>query len=298
MAASKPSRGGVGVGRQVLDNGGRTQPRVLPSTKRAQPSVSPSTSNPNPGRVVSHQFNPIGAVTGFFSRAAHAAENAIFGNPAERAAAQQRVHDVTSPQTKVITPGWSNTGRIDQLSGRPIGTWAFNQDNSAGRYANIHENDDMRDEYGNPLKKATGFRVKPGEVFPYTDMNGVTMNVTIDDFKKEKGTNEWDDFKPVKSTIPAVTKIIHPFGANTNYQLGTQGVVGGSGSYHLGSSLTANNPAVSGRASGALTQGGWTQGAASGGSSGGPSGTANFVNNGGGVSASGLSGISSDRGRR
>lgn len=91
-----------------------------------------------------------------------------------------------------------------------------------------------------------------------------------------------------------------PFGANIHYQLGKQGSVGGNGgSYQLGSALTASNAAVNGRASGALTQGGWTQGAASGNYSGGPKGTASFVNNGNsGATASGLSGISSDRGRR
>jgi hypothetical protein len=88
-------------------------------------------------------------------------------------------------------------------------------------------------------------------------------------------------------------------GANQQYQLGKQGVVGAAGSFQLGSALTANNAAVTGRANGSLTQGGWTQGAASGNFSGGPRGTASFVNNGNyGATASGLSGISSDRGFR
>lgn len=74
-------------------------------------------------------------------------------------------------------------------------------------------------------------------------------------------------------------------GANQNYQLGLQGVVGGAGSYRLGSSLTANNAAVTGRGTGSLTSGMWSYGGASRGYSGGATGSS-------------FSGISSDRGRR
>lgn len=74
-------------------------------------------------------------------------------------------------------------------------------------------------------------------------------------------------------------------GANQNYQLGLQGVVGGSGSYRLGSSLTANNAPVTGRANGGLTSGMWSYGGASRGYSGGATGSS-------------FSGLPTDRGRR
>jgi hypothetical protein len=295
---------------------GGTKPpqlQVPPRINRAQPNVRPSVSNPNPVKNVSHQFDPFGGVISGAKRlgssVAHGAGSVlrgavdnIFGDAKERQTAQQRVHDVTGPQTTVITPGYNDTGRIDAISGYPIGKWKWNQDNSAGAHANWIENANGKDEHGRPTTPATGSRLDPkkNENFNYKG-----MNVTINDFKPERDANgnlerdkngnlEWDDWKPVTTIVPPKIITTQGTGANQGYQLGKQGVVGGSGSYQLGSALTANNAAVSGRASGALTQGGWTQGAASGNSSGGPSGTANFVNNGGGASASGLSGISSD----
>lgn len=77
-------------------------------------------------------------------------------------------------------------------------------------------------------------------------------------------------------------------GANTNYQLGKQGTVGGQGgSYQLGYGRNplAVQPATTGRASGALTNGGWTYGAGSAGYSGGATGSS-------------FSGLPTDRGRR
>jgi hypothetical protein len=280
--------------------GGRTQFKVPTSVSNSKPSgvVQSAQFNPtttvtsaNTGDLIGAATHSIGdalsgawhGVTSAFSNVAHKAENAIFGTPAEQRAAEQRVHDVTSPKTTVITPGHNNTGRIDPISGYPIGKWAWNQDNSGGAKANWYENANGKDEYGNKTTAATGFHLKPGQVFTY---NG--MKVTQDDFEKEKGTNEWDDWKPVKDVVPDKTITTQGLGANQQYQLGMQGTANG-GSFQLGSALTANNAAVSGRASGALTQGGWTQGAASGNSSGGASGTANFVNNGGGVSSSGSS---------
>jgi len=53
-----------------------------------------------------------------------------------------------------------------------------------------------------------------------------------------------------------------------------QGAVGGNGgSYQLGSGLTANNAAVTGRGNGSLTNGMWSYGGSSGGYSGGATGS-------------------------
>lgn len=294
--------------------GGRTQPTVTPSVSNTSPKgVIKSTQfdkTPPPTTQQPDFFHKIGgylsgaanAVTSTLSSGAHKAEDFIFGDAKERQAAQKYVHDKLSTKTTVITPGYNDTGRIDAISGYPIGKWKWNQDNSAGTHANWYENANGKDEHGRPTTPATGFRLNPNknENFDYKG-----MNVTINDFKPERDANgkleldkngkpEWDDWIPVNDFVPAKTITTQGIGANQEYRLGKQGAVGGTGSTYLGSALTANNAAVSGRASGALTQGGWTQGAASGGSSGGPSGTANFVNNGGGASASGLSGISSD----
>jgi len=272
--------------------------------KRTQPNVPASTSNPNPAMNVSSQFNPGSLLSGAFnglvsgakrlgtsvlhgaSDVAHKVENNIFGTPAERRAAEQRVHDVTSPQTTVIKPGYNNSGRIDPISGYPIGKWEYNQDNFGGIVANNTENRNGLDEHGKKRDPSEIIHYKGNDWYKEDFQQERDANGNLE-FEKN-GQPEWDDWKPVKDIVPATTVTTQGLGANQQYQLGLQGTANG-GSYQLGSALTANNAAVSGRASGALTQGGWTQGAASGGSSGGASGTANFVNNGGGASSSGSS---------
>jgi len=283
--------------------GGRTQFKVPTSVSNSKPSgiVQSAQFNPtttvNPtttGNVIGAATHSIGdalsgawhGITSAFSNVAHKAENAIFGTPAEQRAAEQRVHDVTSPKTTIITPGYNNTGRIDPISGLPIGKWAYNQDNFGGIVANNTENRNGLDEHGKKRDPSEIIHYKGNDWYkedfePERDANG---NLEIG----KDGKPEWDDWKPVKDVVPAKTITTQGTGANQQYQLGMQGTANG-GSFQLGSALTANNAAVSGRASGALTQGGWTQGAASGNSSGGASGTANFVNNGGGVSSSGSS---------
>jgi len=72
---------------------------------------------------------------------------------------------------------------------------------------------------------------------------------------------------------------------NQQYQLGMQGSVGGTGSYRLGSALTANTSAVTGRANGSLTSGMWSYGGAGRGYSGGATGSS-------------FSGLPTDRGFR
>lgn len=256
---------------------------------KTQPTVAPSASNPTPSGVsVGSQWN-IGSLIGSgintvkntigdvasgikntVSSGLHSAENAIFGNPAERATAQQRVHDVTGPQTTVITPARTETGHFE--GGQPVGPWKYNQDNSGGADANLHENDNGVDEYGHKYNVNDLIHFRGG-------------NWLRHDFGAEPGEGQ-NDWMPLTVKHPAVTRTSYPVGANTNYQLGKQGVVGASGTY-LGNqgTPTAVTAANVGRASGALTNGGWTYGAGSSG-------------NAGGATASSFQGITGDEGRQ
>jgi hypothetical protein len=274
-----------------------------------QPSATPSASNPNPSGIsvgsqwnigsligsginsikntagdvasnVAHTVGDIGhnvgeAVTGALGKGF----SAIGLNTQAMDSGMQTLQDKTGPQTTVITPGYNDTGRIDAISGYPIGKWKWNQDNSAGTHANWYENANGKDEHGRPTTPATGFRLNPNK---NENFNYKGMNVTINDFKPERDANgnlerdkngkpEWDDWKPVTTIVPPKTITTQGTGANQQYQLGMQGTANG-GSYQAGSSMTANNAGVTGRGNGGLTSGMWSYGGSSGGYSGGSSG--------------------------
>jgi len=270
--------------------GGTPQLKVPPKITRAQPTVTPSVSNPNPVKHVSHQFDPFGGIISGAKRlgssiahgasgALHSAEDFWLGDAKERQAAQKIVHDKLStqtPQRVLLKKGWDSKAHFDK-DGNPVGNWKYNQDNSGGPNANWHENDNGRDEQGNAYD--------PNDVIHYK--GGTWLR---HDFGTGTQSDE-PDWIAGNTHHPGIYGYTNPqTGANIHFQLGTQAAVGGSGSaYGAGLTGIQNGAAISGRASGALTQGPWTQGAASGNYSGGPSGTSNFVNNGGGASSSGSS---------
>jgi len=273
--------------------GGRTQPTVTPSVSNTSPKgVIKSTQfdkTPPPTTQQPDFFHKIGgylsgaanAVTSTLSSGAHKVEDFWLGDAKERQDAQKIVHDKLStqtPQRVLLKKGWDSKAHFDK-DGNPVGNWKYNQDNSGGPNANWHENDNGKDEQGNAYD--------PNDVIHY---KGGTW------LKHDFGTGtqaDPADWIAGNTHHPGIYGYTNPqSGANIHYQLGTQGAVAGNGgSYYLGSALTANNAAVSGRASGALTGNTASYGAASGGSSNGSLGGANY---GGGASGSSFSGITSD----